>query len=82
MSSWTPEQHADARVWANERGAKSRALAGALDEIERLQAENAKSFLSLGEVSFDPEPFIDGEDDRNSDMKWFMDGQWRKDTDV
>lgn len=37
MPNWTPEQHADARVWANDRGAKSRALAGALDEIERLQ---------------------------------------------
>lgn len=57
-------------------------LPDAIAEIERLQ-KKADSSLSLGKMAFDPEPFIDGEDDRNSDMKWFMDGQWRKErTDV
>lgn len=51
MCSWTPEQHAAARVWAKERGAKSRALAGALDEIERLQAENAELDLKLKRIA-------------------------------
>ncbi len=37
MPNWTPEQHTEARVWADERGAKSRILAEALDEIERLK---------------------------------------------
>ncbi len=41
MAEWTQEKYTEARVWADQRGAKSRILEEALDEISRLEVENA-----------------------------------------
>lgn len=50
MTKWTEELHADARAWCQGSGAKSRALAGALDEIERLQTRAEKAEADYARV--------------------------------